>query len=142
MDDSLPEDVDVQILGRTSNFQTAKIVPNKNSKFNIIFHLDLNLNDGRSCLFCADPDPNPTPVFNDFQDPKKFFFLITYRQAHYLQSLIYCFKDKFCVKILFCKHDFSPLNTFMRKRKDPDPVGPKHGDPPDPDPQHCTPILP
>jgi len=27
----------------------------------------------------------------------------------------------FCVKILFCKHYFSPLNTFMRKGKDPDP---------------------
>jgi hypothetical protein len=26
---------------------------------------------------------------------------------------------KFCVKILFCKHYFSPLNTFLRKRKDP-----------------------
>jgi hypothetical protein len=30
-----------------------------------------------------------------------FFFLITYPQAHLLQSLIYCFKDKFCVNILF-----------------------------------------
>jgi hypothetical protein len=28
---------------------------------------------------------------------------------------------KFCVKILFCKHYFSMLNTFMRKGKDPDP---------------------
>ncbi len=28
---------------------------------------------------------------------------------------------KFCVKILFCKHYVSPLNTFMRKGKDPDP---------------------
>ncbi len=42
-------------------------------------------------------------------------------QAHYLQSLTYCFKEKFCVKILFCKHYFSLLNTFMRKKKDPDP---------------------
>ncbi len=34
---------------------------------------------------------------------------------------------KFCVKILFCRHYFSPLNTFMRKGKDPepDPGGPK-----------------
>jgi hypothetical protein len=43
---------------------------------------------------------------------------------------------KFCVKILvFCKRYFSPLNTFMRKGKDPDPVwgGPKN---PDPNPQH------
>jgi hypothetical protein len=28
---------------------------------------------------------------------------------------------KFGVKILFCKHYFSPLNTFMRKGKDPEP---------------------
>ncbi len=28
---------------------------------------------------------------------------------------------KFCVKILFCNHYFSPLNTFMRKGEDPDP---------------------
>jgi hypothetical protein len=26
---------------------------------------------------------------------------------------------KFCVKILFCEHYFSPLNTVMRKGKDP-----------------------
>ncbi len=29
--------------------------------------------------------------------------------------------QKFCVNILFCKHYFSPLNTFLRKGKDPDP---------------------
>ncbi len=40
----------------------------------------------------------------------------------------YCFKDKFCVKILLCKQYFSPLNTFMRNGKDLDP-DPK----PDPD---------
>ncbi len=27
----------------------------------------------------------------------------------------------FCVKILFCRHYFSPLNTSMRKGKDPEP---------------------
>jgi hypothetical protein len=47
------------------------------------------------------------------------FFLKTCSQAHYLQSLIYCFKEKFYVKILFCKHYFIPPNTFMRKGKDP-----------------------
>jgi hypothetical protein len=31
------------------------------------------------------------------------------------------FKNKFCVTILFCKHFFSLLNTFIRKEKDPDP---------------------
>jgi len=29
---------------------------------------------------------------------------------------------KFCVKILFFEHCFSPLNKFMRKTKEPDPV--------------------
>ncbi len=28
---------------------------------------------------------------------------------------------KFCVKILFCRHCFSPFNTFMRKGKEPEP---------------------
>ncbi len=50
-----------------------------------------------------------------------YFFLKTYPQAHYLQSLICCFKDKFCVKILCPKLYFSTLNTFVRKGKDPDP---------------------
>jgi hypothetical protein len=40
----------------------------------------------------TDPDPTPdlTPFFSDFKDAKKlffsYFFLITYPQAHYLQS--------------------------------------------------------
>ncbi len=37
-----------------------------------------------------DPTPYPTPFFSDFKDAKKnfvfIFFLITYPQAHYLQS--------------------------------------------------------
>ncbi len=28
---------------------------------------------------------------------------------------------KFCIKILFCNHYLSPINTFMRKGEDPDP---------------------
>ncbi len=56
---------------------------------------------------------------------KKYFFihifLIIYPQAHYLQSYKFNLFLKFCVKILFCKHYFSPLNTFMRKGKDRDP---------------------
>ncbi len=40
-------------------------------------------------------------------------------------NLFTAFQDQFCFKILFCKHYFSPLNTFMRKGKDPDPGGPK-----------------
>ncbi len=37
-----------------------------------------------------------------------------------LKNFIFCY-SKFCVKILFCKHYFSPINTFLRKGKDPDP---------------------
>jgi hypothetical protein len=43
-------------------------------------------------------DPDPTPFFIDFKDAKKV-----------------------CVNILFCKHYFDPLNTFMRQGKDPEP---------------------
>ena len=36
------------------------------------------------------PDLDPTPFFTDFKDANKkfylYFFLITYPQAHYLQS--------------------------------------------------------
>jgi hypothetical protein len=51
-------------------------------------------------------DRDSTPFFSDFKSFqfKKFDFLL-----------------KFCVKILFGKHYFSPLNTFVRKGKDPDP---------------------
>jgi hypothetical protein len=70
-------------------------------------------------LRLVDPDPNPTPdptpFFIDFKDAKKYFlhiFLITYPQAHHLQSK----KIKFFAKILFCGHHFSPLHTFMRKK--------------------------
>jgi hypothetical protein len=38
-----------------------------------------------------DPTQDPTTLFSDFTDAKKIFFilffLITYQQAHYLQSL-------------------------------------------------------
>ncbi len=37
------------------------------------------------------PTPDPTPFFSDFKDAKinffSYLFLITYPQAHYLQSL-------------------------------------------------------
>ncbi len=72
-------------------------------------------------------DPDPTPFFSDFKDGKKkifsMFFLKTYPQAHYIPSKKTKFfeKFKFCVKILFCKQSFSPLNIFMGKEKDPDP---------------------
>ncbi len=50
------------------------------------------------------------------------FFLITCPEAHYLHSKKFNFLPKLCVKNLFCRHYFSPLNTFMRKGKDPEPV--------------------
>ncbi len=78
--------------------------------------------------FGADPDPylwlmdpDPTPFFIDFKDAKKiifsYFFLITCPQAYHLQSKQFNFLLKFIVKILFCRHYFSPLNTFIRKRE-------------------------
>jgi hypothetical protein len=78
-----------------------------------------------------DPDqdatPDTTPFLSDFKDAKKnylfssYFFLINCPQAKYLQSLKFNFLLKFCVKILSCLHYFSPLNTFIRKGKDPVP---------------------
>jgi hypothetical protein len=78
------------------------------------------------CLMNPDPTLDPTPFFSDFKDAKKkyffhIFFLITYSQAHYLQSWKFNLLLKFCVKILFCKQSIIPLNIFMRKGKDPDP---------------------
>ncbi len=58
--------------------------------------------------------------FIDFKDAKKylfsFFFLIAC-PAYQLQSKKLNFLLKLCFKILFCRHYFSPLNTFIRKRK-------------------------
>jgi hypothetical protein len=56
-----------------------------------------------------------------------YFFLINCPQARHLQSKKINFLLKFCVKMIFCRHFTSPLNTFMRKGKDPEPE-------PDPDP--------
>ena len=72
-----------------------------------------------------DPTPDPTYFSIDFKDAKGniFFilFLIICHQAHHLQSKNFYLLLKFSVKILFCRHFFSPLNTSMRKGKDPDP---------------------
>jgi hypothetical protein len=72
-----------------------------------------------------DPSPDPTPFFYDFKDLKKYFFpyffLITCPRGHHLQSEKFNFLLEFCVKILFRRHYFSQLNTFMRKGKDPEP---------------------
>ncbi len=95
-----------------------------------------------------DPTPDPTSFFIDFKDAK--FFCKACQQAHHLQSKKFSFLLKFCVKILFCRHYFSPLNESMSQGKDPepdpylllidpDPGGPKtcgSGSSPDPDPLH------
>ncbi len=77
-----------------------------------------------------------------------FFLLLLKGHKHHLQSKKFNFLLKLWVKILFCRHYFSPLNTSMRKGKDPDPDpyylrlmdpepgGQKHADPdPVPDPE-------
>jgi hypothetical protein len=69
-------------------------------------------------------DQDSTPFFIDFKDAKKnfkYFFHVTCPQAHHLQSKIYYFWLKFCIKISFCRHYFGLLNTLMRKGKDPEP---------------------
>ncbi len=49
------------------------------------------------------------------------FLLITCQQAHHIQSKKFNFLLKFYVKILLCRHYFSPLNTSTKKGKDPEP---------------------
>jgi hypothetical protein len=46
------------------------------------------------------------------------------RLAHLVRNKCVGFpvvEQNVCIKILFCNHYFSPLNTSMRKGKDPDP---------------------
>jgi hypothetical protein len=52
-----------------------------------------------------------------------FFIFFSYNLPAGTLSTVFKFNFllKFCIKILFCKHYFSLLNTFMRKEKDPDP---------------------
>ncbi len=70
-----------------------------------------------------DTDPTTDPTWNTSMQKNIFFifFLITCPQADHLQSKKFKFFLKFCGKILFFRHYFSPLNTFMRKRKDSEP---------------------
>jgi hypothetical protein len=60
-------------------------------------------------------DPDPTNFFIDYEDAKTYFLKYFLAQAHHLQ-----FKN-FNLLLKFCRHYFSPLNTLMRKGKDPDP---------------------
>jgi hypothetical protein len=56
---------------------------------------------------------------------KTFFYIFYYNlpACTWTSFLKIKFLLKFCVKILFCRHYFSLVNTFMRKGKDPG--GPK-----------------
>ncbi len=83
-----------------------------------------------------DPDPNRDPLVRSM-DPRiririhlkmswirNTALLIlriqkNYAQVHHLQSKN--FSSKIFVTMLFCRHYFSPLNTFLSKGKDPDP---------------------
>ncbi len=61
----------------------------------------------------------PLPV-KDFKRMLNFFLKLT--RLHIFFSLKNSnFLSKLCVLFLFFKHYFSPLNTFMRKEKVPDP---------------------
>ncbi len=94
-------------------------------------------------LWIMDPDPTPDPTsfFIGFKDAKKYLFCIFFL-LHHLQSKKSIFLLKFCVKILFCRHYFFPLNTSMRKGKYPEPDLDQEPNPdtyiwqinPDPDP--------
>jgi hypothetical protein len=94
---------------------------------------------------------DPPLFFYDFKDAKKNIFPSHFISDNLPTGTLSSFMNilfllKFCVKMLFCRHYFSPLNTFMRKGKDPeldpDPylwliTDPADPDPvPDPDPQH------
>ncbi len=74
-----------------------------------------------------DPDPtsDPTPFFSDFKDSKKnyfgpYFFLITYPQAHYLQSSKFNFMLKFCQNFILQALFQSAQHIFEKIRKNPE----------------------
>ncbi len=73
-------------------------------------------------LSLTNPDPTPdlTPFFSDFKEKHFSSYFFSYNLPAGTLSSVYCFKDIVC-QILFCKRYFSPLNTFMRKGKNPDP---------------------
>ncbi len=68
-----------------------------------------------------DPVPDPTPFFSDFQDGKRIIFSYNLPAGTLSSVLKLNFLRNFCSQILFCKHYFSPLNTFMGKGKGPEP---------------------
>jgi hypothetical protein len=52
-----------------------------------------------------------------------FFIFLSYNLSIGASSSVkkLNFLLKFCVEMFLCRHYFSPLNIFMRKRKDPNP---------------------
>ncbi len=68
-------------------------------------------------------DPDPTPFFIDFKDTRKiiFFHIFSFNLPAGTLSSVLKILPKNLATIFFCKHFFSPLNTFIRKWKDPDP---------------------
>ncbi len=75
------------------------------------WHFGADIRIPKSVPLTVDTDPDP------ITDPTSFFlsfFLKTYPHVHHLLSFKLL---KFCVKIVFCMHYFSPLNTLMRKGK-------------------------
>jgi hypothetical protein len=71
-------------------------------------------------------DPGAGINIPDPQQCKKGYFFIFFSYNLSAGTVSSVLKIKFFANILFCYHYFSPLNTFLRKGKDPEP---------DPDPQ-------
>jgi hypothetical protein len=72
------------------------------------------------------PTPDPTPLFSDFEDANSRFVSQNLPAGTLSSALKFDFLLKCCVQILFCEHYFNPLNTFVRKGKEPDPGRPKN----------------
>ncbi len=97
------------------------------------FHWAVCIKNDRSVgdqwYFGADPDPRIRLRSSVTLRMGKFFFFIFFSYNLPAGTLSSVFNNnyllKFCLKILHCKQYFSPLNTFMRKGKDPDPGGTK-----------------
>jgi hypothetical protein len=68
-------------------------------------------------------DPDSTPFFIDFKDAKMkninffIFFLMTFPQAHHLQSKKIYFLLKFCVKFYFAGIFFQSAQHIYEKRE-------------------------
>ncbi len=68
------------------------------------------------------PAPDLTPFFCEFKDAKKNYFFIAFSFNNPKNIIFSLFLLNFVLEFYFvAKHYFSPLNTFVRKGKDPDP---------------------